>query len=140
MMFALATLANQAPAAAVRSALDDARKPDADTASAAAVGGCLRAMARLDLTVLEAHVLLAHAVNPERTIAATAADIQQPTETVLNAVASLFMRRLVLTPHEDRLQLTPEGEQAAAVVIGCTATAQAAHHFSRLQKPAAIPA
>lgn len=138
--FALATLAAQAAPAAVITALDDARQPNGDCQSAAAVDGCLRALARLDLTVLEAHVLLAHTVAPQRTIAATAKDIQQPEDSVLRAIGSLFKRGLIKTPFGGQLHLTDHGAMQTAVIIGCTAAAQAAHLLRRTQKPAAIPA
>lgn len=97
-----------------------------------AVLGCLHAMSRLDLTVLQAHLLLTFARQPEQTMEAIAADLHQPFVAVGNATAELFMRGLVLIPVGGLVQLTEPGINCATVIIACTSLAEAGHAQRRL--------
>lgn len=111
--------------------LSEARDLQTNGPTMAAVQGCLRGLIRLDLTVLQAHLLLSYAQRPEWTAEAIAQDLRLDKDTVLAAIAELFARRLILTPHEGRTQITAEGITQAAIIIGCTSLAQAANLLGR---------
>ncbi|MCW0218368.1 MAG: hypothetical protein OJI67_08610 [Prosthecobacter sp.] len=98
-----------------------------------AVLGCLTILARLDLTVMQAHVLLCIARQPDRPLHDIATDVSQPVMTINDAVANLFARKLVLIPFGGAIHLTPEGENVTTVIISCTALAEASNALRRMQ-------
>lgn len=113
------------------SLLDEARGLKTDGPTMAAVQGCLRGLARLDLSVLQAHALLCYAQSPAWTAETIAKDLCIPTESVLHAIAELFQRSLILCPHEGQTLITIQGTTQAAIIIGCTSLAQAANLLGR---------
>ncbi len=120
----------------LRQALDQAREftlgLNTEAPKFDAVLGCLTILARLDLTVMQAHVLLCLARQSDRPLTDIAADVGQPVMAINDAVACLFARKLVLIPFGGAICLTPEGENVTTVIISCTALAEASNALRRM--------
>lgn len=119
--------------AALCTALDQARSfsvgtdLDTDHPKFDAVLSCLHILSRLDLSVLEAHLLLSFARQPDRTLGNLASELMMTEDKITTATAQLFQRGLVMIPFGGIVKLTERGLNDAKLIIACTALAEASN-------------